>query len=212
VAEVTLRMTGSHGGRDADVPAQETVHLLPSALLAARFEECLQTYRTPENKPLTLRKLATRMLEETRSPERPNGVGASFQYLSKLKQGNVRPSPDVLRALARIFGKPAGYFLASSRDELEALDAQVELWQALREAGITGAAARALSEAGFARSPGTSAVDSARPATDVVTLRLLATAIRNAVPTSSRSADRARPATAPEVAEATDKPQDSNHA
>jgi transcriptional regulator with XRE-family HTH domain len=160
---------------------------LPSQLLAARLKECRATARKPDGSTYTLQEVADGVKARTRSSTNPKGTG-SRQYMWELEEGRSRtpgkgppkPGADVLRALADFFGKPPGYFLATSRDHAEALEAQVEVYEALTRLGTSEIAARSFAADGWARDPATSSGDATPPPADAATLRGLAATLNHA--------------------------------
>lgn len=70
-------------------------------------------------------------------------VRVSGAYLSALRKGTKKnPSTDLLRALARFFGVPAGYFLDEAT--AEQTDAEIELAKVAANHGVRQLALRAL--------------------------------------------------------------------
>lgn len=75
--------------------------------------------------------------------KRHPGIRVSGAYLSALRAGKrANPSPDLLVALAELFGVAPGYFL--DPDESDRITAQLEMLEGMRDAGIRGIALRAV--------------------------------------------------------------------
>lgn len=53
--------------------------------------------------------------------EMADRAGISLSYLADIEKGRSNPSVDTLMGIARVFGKPAGYFLDDTIDILEAI-------------------------------------------------------------------------------------------
>ena len=70
------------------------------------------------------------------------GVSISPAYLWQLRSGaKANPTVQHLRAIAEFFGVPASYLIDAQNDP--DIDAQLELLQAMRDAGVRGLALRA---------------------------------------------------------------------
>lgn len=54
--------------------------------------------------------------------EMADRVGISLSYLADIEKGRSNPSVDTLMGIARVLGKPAGYFLDDTLDILEAIE------------------------------------------------------------------------------------------
>lgn len=103
--------------------------------LAARLNKLFEVMHKPSAPPLSNAAAAAAITEKT-------GVPISPAYLWQLRNG-VKTNPTVahLRAIAEFFGLPASYLIDSEADP--AVDAQLNLLQALRDNGVRDLATRA---------------------------------------------------------------------
>lgn len=103
--------------------------------LAARLNRLFEVMRKAGTPPLSNAAAAAAITSKT-------GVPISPAYLWQLRNG-VKTNPTVthLRAIAEFFGLPASYLIDRETDS--ALDAQLNLLQALRDNGVRDLAARA---------------------------------------------------------------------
>ncbi|TSB25301.1 helix-turn-helix domain-containing protein [Streptomyces sp. NBC_01525] len=74
------------------------------------------------------------------------GVRLTEQYLSMLRNGRrSNPSPEVLRALAKFFGVPAGYLLGDlSQPQAERVEEEVRFLAAMRDQRVRAIALRSV--------------------------------------------------------------------
>jgi transcriptional regulator with XRE-family HTH domain len=111
--------------------------------LAERLNFLFKQMRPRGRGEFTLEEVCTGMRER-------RGVKISPAYLSQLRKGTrANPSRQVVEALADFFGVKPSYFY--SGDDAEAITAQIELFAAMRDAGVRDIALRAarLSPAGL---------------------------------------------------------------
>lgn len=103
--------------------------------LASRLNRLFEVMRKAGTSPLSNAAAATAITTKT-------GVPISPAYLWQLRSG-IKTNPTVthLRAIADFFGVPASYLI--DRDTDPAIDAQLNLLQALRDNGVRDLAARA---------------------------------------------------------------------
>ncbi|OBG76723.1 XRE family transcriptional regulator [Mycobacterium sp. E2462] len=103
--------------------------------LAARLNKLFEVMHSPSTPPLSNAAAAAAITEKT-------GVPISPAYLWQLRNG-IKTNPTVthLRAIAQFFGLPASYLIDSEADP--AVDAQLNLLQALRDHKVRDLAARA---------------------------------------------------------------------
>lgn len=103
--------------------------------LAARLNKLFEIMRKPGTSPLSNAAAAAAITAKT-------GVPISPAYLWQLRNG-IKTNPTVthLRAIADFFGLPASYLI--DRDTDSAIDAQLDLLQALRDNGVRDLATRA---------------------------------------------------------------------
>lgn len=103
--------------------------------LASRLNKLFEVMRKASTPPLSNAAAAAAITNKT-------GVPISPAYLWQLRNG-IKTNPTVthLRAIADFFGLPASYLI--DRDTEPALDAQLNLLQALRDSGVRDLAARA---------------------------------------------------------------------
>jgi transcriptional regulator with XRE-family HTH domain len=107
----------------------------PSPSLAARLERLFDTMRRRDERPISNAVAAKAITEKT-------GVSISAAYLWQLRSGkSTNPTVEPLRAIADFFGISASYLIESDVDPK--LEAQLELLQVLRDAGIRDLAMRA---------------------------------------------------------------------
>jgi transcriptional regulator with XRE-family HTH domain len=107
----------------------------PSPSLAARLERLFDTMRRRDERPISNAVAAKAITEKT-------GVSISPAYLWQLRSGkSTNPTVEPLRAIADFFGISASYLIESDVDPK--LEAQLELLQVLRDAGIRDLAMRA---------------------------------------------------------------------
>ncbi|GAB3651333.1 helix-turn-helix domain-containing protein [Streptomyces sparsus] len=97
----------------------------------------------PQGAPWTNARVAE---EIGRRREEFGGVSVTEQYLSMLRNGKrANPSPDVLRALARFFGVPAGYLLGDlSPEQAERVEEEVHFLAAMRDQRVRTIALRSV--------------------------------------------------------------------
>lgn len=102
--------------------------------LAERLDHLFRTVRQPDGAEYTH--------EEVAAAIRERGITISHTYVWQLHTG-VRDNPTKrhLEALAEFFGVPASYFLD---EDVEHIDAQLELLSALRDGGVRSVALRAV--------------------------------------------------------------------
>lgn len=103
--------------------------------LAAKINRLFDVMRNPAEPALSHAAAAEAITKAT-------GVSISAAYLWQLRSG-VKSNPTVqhLQALARFFGVPASYLLDSGPDE--AIEKQLSLLQAMKDAGVRNLALRA---------------------------------------------------------------------
>ncbi|OBB95204.1 XRE family transcriptional regulator [Mycobacterium sp. 852002-40037_SCH5390672] len=103
--------------------------------LAARLNKLFQLMRKAGTPPLSNAAAAAAITDKT-------GVAISPAYLWQLRNG-IKTNPTVahLRAIADFFGVPPSYLIDRGTDA--AIDAQLNLLQALRDNGVRDLAARA---------------------------------------------------------------------
>lgn len=103
--------------------------------LAARLNKLFEVMRNANDPPLSNAAAAIAITDKT-------GVPISAAYLWQLRNG-IKTNPTVahLRAITDFFGLPASYLI--DRDTDPAIDAQLNLLQALRDSGVRDLAARA---------------------------------------------------------------------
>lgn len=103
--------------------------------LAARLTKLFEVMRKAGTAPLSNAAAAAAITKKT-------GISISPAYLWQLRSG-IKRNPTVahLRAIAEFFGVPASYLI--DRDPDPAVDAQLDLLQALRDNGVRDLAARA---------------------------------------------------------------------
>lgn len=107
----------------------------PSPSLAARLERLFDTMRRRDERPISNAVAAKAITEKT-------GVSISAAYLWQLRSGkSTNPTVEPLRAIADFFGISASYLIESDVDPK--LEAQLELLQVLRDAGVRDLAMRA---------------------------------------------------------------------
>lgn len=107
----------------------------PRALIAERLNHLFATLK-PDGRPYTMREVADGINEQA------GHQVISVQYLSQLRLGQRSvPSYEKLAAIAKFFGVDARYF----SDDLaaEKTDEQLEVLQAMRDAGVRSVALRA---------------------------------------------------------------------
>lgn len=73
---------------------------------------------------------------------RARGGKCTPQYIGQLKKGKCVPSVELAAAIARVFGVPTDYF--SNPDIADSADEQLAFAAALRDAGVTSVALRAV--------------------------------------------------------------------
>jgi len=110
----------------------------------------------PERAPTELSVKINRLFEVMHKPSEPSlsnvaaaeaitqatGTSISPAYLWQLRSGlKSNPTVQHLRAIAQFFGVPASYLLDSGADE--AVDSQLSLLQAMKDAGVRNLALRA---------------------------------------------------------------------
>ncbi|GAA3185678.1 hypothetical protein GCM10017688_46180 [Streptomyces ramulosus] len=103
----------------------------------------LFTHMHPPGAPYTNAHVAE---EISGDPEQYGGVRLTEQYLSMLRNGRrSNPSPDVLRALAKFFGVPAGYLLGDlSQPQAERVEEEVRFLAAMRDQRVRAIALRSV--------------------------------------------------------------------
>lgn len=103
--------------------------------LASRLSKLFEVMRKAGTAPLSNAAAAAAITKKT-------GVSISPAYLWQLRSG-VKRNPTVahLRAIAEFFGVPASYLIDRNTDP--AIEAQLNLLQALRDNGVRDLAARA---------------------------------------------------------------------
>lgn len=103
--------------------------------LAARLNKLFELMRKASTPPLSNAAAAAAITDKT-------GVPISPAYLWQLRSG-IKTNPTVahLRAIADFFGVPPSYLIDRGTDP--AIDAQLNLLQALRDNGVRDLAARA---------------------------------------------------------------------
>jgi transcriptional regulator with XRE-family HTH domain len=111
-------------------------------VIAERLDHLFGVMRGPHGRPYTMREVADGINEAAGEPV------ISVAYLSQLRLGHRKvPSYEKLQAIAKFFGVDVAYF----SDDLaaEQADEQIEIVQALQDAGVRSLALRAtgLSEA-----------------------------------------------------------------
>ena len=103
--------------------------------LAARLERLFDTMRRRDARPMSNAAAAKAITEKT-------GVSISAAYLWQLRSGkSTNPTVEPLRAIAEFFGISASYLIEAEVDPK--IEAQLELIQVLRDAGIRDLAMRA---------------------------------------------------------------------
>lgn len=103
--------------------------------LAARLNKLFDLMRKAGSPPLSNAAAAAAITDET-------GVPISPAYLWQLRSGlKTNPTVAHLRAIADFFGVPPSYLIDRGTDP--AIDAQLNLLQALRDNGVRDLAARA---------------------------------------------------------------------
>lgn len=110
--------------------------------LASKLRRLLDVHRRPDGKKFTLRDLEAAIPAATADdPEGP--VSVSYSYLSQLLSGaRTNPTADVLRGLIRFFDVPPAYFLGRL-DEVDDVEADLDLREAMRVTGVREIAVRA---------------------------------------------------------------------
>ncbi|WP_439955947.1 helix-turn-helix domain-containing protein [Nocardia kruczakiae] len=103
--------------------------------LAAKINRLLAVMHPPSEPPLSNVAAAEAITKAT-------GTSISAAYLWQLRSG-VKSNPTVahLRAIAKFFGVPPSYLLDNGTDA--ALDSQLSLLQAMKDAGVRNLALRA---------------------------------------------------------------------
>lgn len=102
--------------------------------LADRLDHLFRTVRQPGGDQYTH--------EEVAEAIRARGVTISHTYVWQLRTGlRENPTKRHLEALAEFFGVPAAYFLD---DDVEHINAQLDLLAALRDGGVRSMALRAI--------------------------------------------------------------------
>jgi len=108
----------------------------PKNVIARRLEHLIATVHPAGRGPYLLREIADGANAAAGEPV------VSVAYLSQLRLGQRKtPSYKVLEAIARFFGVPATYLYDELTDEQA--DRQLELLQAMRDAGVRSVALRA---------------------------------------------------------------------
>ncbi|ORB73292.1 helix-turn-helix domain-containing protein [Mycobacterium scrofulaceum] len=103
--------------------------------LAGKLNKLFEVMRSPSQPVLSNAAAAEAITEKT-------GVSISPAYLWQLRSGlKANPTVAHLRAIAEFFGVSASYLIDAEVDEH--LEAQLELLQALRDAGVRDLAMRA---------------------------------------------------------------------
>lgn len=116
-----------------DAPPAENSPTSPT--LAQRINRLFDTMRRPGDAPLSHAAAAEQITEKT-------GVPISAAYIWQLRVGRKsNPTVAHLQAIAEFFGVPPSYLL--DKDVDPKLDAQLELLQSLRDAGVLDLAMRA---------------------------------------------------------------------
>jgi transcriptional regulator with XRE-family HTH domain len=106
-----------------------------TADLAVKLNKLFEIMRRPSEPPLSNAAAAAAITEKT-------GVSISAAYLWQLRTGlKTNPTVTHLRAIAEFFGVSASYLIDAGVDEK--VDAQLNLLQALRDAGVRDLAMRA---------------------------------------------------------------------
>jgi transcriptional regulator with XRE-family HTH domain len=102
--------------------------------LAKRLDHLFRTVRRADGAEYTHEEVATAIRER--------GITISHTYVWQLRTG-IRDNPTKrhLEALAEFFGVPASYFLD---EDVEHINAQLELLTALRDGGVRSVALRAM--------------------------------------------------------------------
>lgn len=107
----------------------------PSSSLAQRLERLFATVRRRDERPMSNAAAAKAITEKT-------GVSISSAYLWQLRSGkSTNPTVEPLRAIAEFFGISPSYLIDPEVDPK--IEAQLELIQVLRDAGIRDLAMRA---------------------------------------------------------------------
>lgn len=107
----------------------------PSSSLAQRLERLFATVRRRDERPMSNAVAAKAITEKT-------GVSISAAYLWQLRSGkSTNPTVEPLRAIAEFFGISPSYLIDPEVDPK--IEAQLELIQVLRDAGIRDLAMRA---------------------------------------------------------------------
>jgi len=102
--------------------------------LADRLDHLFRTVRRPGGAEYTH--------EEVAAAIRDRGVMISHTYVWQLHKGlRDNPTKRHMAALAEFFGVPAGYFLD---DDVDHINAQLDLLSALRDGGVRSVALRAM--------------------------------------------------------------------
>lgn len=103
--------------------------------LAVKLNKLFEVMRKAGTPPLSNAAAAAAITRKT-------GVAISPAYLWQLRSGmKTNPTVTHLRAIADFFGLPASYLIDRTTDP--AIDAQLDLLQALRDNGVRDLAARA---------------------------------------------------------------------
>jgi len=107
----------------------------PTPSLAARLERLFDTLRRRDERPISNAAAAKAITEKT-------GYSISAAYLWQLRSGkSTNPTVEPLRAIAEFFGIAPSYLIDPEIDPK--IEAQLELIQVLRDAGIRDLAMRA---------------------------------------------------------------------
>lgn len=166
---------------NAPRPADIEVPLAPDEI-AAKLTECRNAVRRPDGRMFTLDEIAQAVHARV-----PDLKGPTRQAISSWLTGQPRKREDIkalrpnirqLKALAIIFGKPAGYFLADTHEDL--VHAQEELFDVLADLQLAPRMARSFIDHGWARDKDDPEGPGTPPTADATTLRTLADILRSA--------------------------------
>ncbi|WP_078653760.1 helix-turn-helix domain-containing protein [Streptomyces catenulae] len=130
------------GGAGPGTAAHDGTARQDTGTLADRLGR-LFTHMHPPGAPYTNAHVAD---EISGDPEQFGGVRLTEQYLSMLRNGRrSNPSPEVLRALAKFFGVPAGYLLGDlSQPQAERVEEEVRFLAAMRDQRVRAIALRSV--------------------------------------------------------------------
>jgi transcriptional regulator with XRE-family HTH domain len=119
----------------ADSRSSSTDGPAQTSELAVKLEKLFETMRRPSEPPLSNAAAAEAITRTT-------GVSISPAYIWQLRTGmKTNPTVAHLRAIAQFFGVPASYLIDPGIDPH--IDSQLDLLQALRDAGVRDLATRA---------------------------------------------------------------------